>query len=84
MRYEEDPEQGFPSFLEWCIEVFGSRKQSVLGHFRHAGVGIEDNLPLDLKQLGVEYMLWAYRIYFMTQSFYDMAHSTLLQKFIEG
>lgn len=42
VRYEEDPEQGFPTFLEWCIEVVGSRKQSALGHFRHAGVDIED------------------------------------------
>lgn len=42
VRYEEDPEQGFPTFLEWCIEVVGSRKQSALGHFRHAGVEIED------------------------------------------
>lgn len=41
--YKEDPEQRFPTFLEWCIEVVGSRKQSALGHFRHAGVDIEDN-----------------------------------------
>jgi transposase len=39
-RYEEDPEQEFQTFLEWCIEVVGSRKQSALGHFRHDGVVI--------------------------------------------
>lgn len=38
VRYEEDPEQGFHTFLEWCIEIVGSREQSPLGHFRHAGV----------------------------------------------
>lgn len=33
VRYEEDPETGFQTFLERCIEVVGSRKQSALGHF---------------------------------------------------
>ena len=41
VRYEEDPEQGFQTFLERCIEVVGSRKQSALGHFRHSGVVID-------------------------------------------
>ena len=40
VHYEEDTEQGFQTFLGWCIEVVGSRKQSALGHFRHAGVVI--------------------------------------------
>jgi transposase len=40
VRLEEDPQQGFQTFLEWCIEVVGSRKQSALGHFQHAGVVI--------------------------------------------
>ncbi|CEJ62928.1 Putative Transposase [Penicillium brasilianum] len=40
VHYEEDTKQGFQTFLEWCIEVVGSRKQSALGHFRHAGVVI--------------------------------------------
>ena len=40
-RYEEDTERGFGAFLEWCIEVVGSREQSTVGHFRHAGVVVE-------------------------------------------
>jgi transposase len=39
-RYEENPEEGFQTFLERCIKVVGSRKQSALGHFRHSGVVI--------------------------------------------
>jgi transposase len=41
VRYEENQEQGFHSFLERCIEAVGSRKKSALGHFRHAGVDIQ-------------------------------------------
>jgi transposase len=48
VRYEEDPEQGFQTFLEWCIEVVGSRKQSALGHFRHAGVVIDSQLNISI------------------------------------
>ena len=40
VRYKENSEQGFQSFLDWCIKVVGSRKQSALGHFRHSGVNI--------------------------------------------
>lgn len=40
VRYEENPEQGFQTFLNWCIEVVGPRKQSALGHFRHVGLVI--------------------------------------------
>ena len=40
--YEENPEQGFDTFLEWCIDMVGSKKQSAEGHFRHAGVDIEE------------------------------------------
>ncbi|OQE67447.1 hypothetical protein PENNAL_c0171G09942 [Penicillium nalgiovense] len=43
VQYEEDPEQGFQTFLERCIEIVGSRKQSALGHFRHSGVVIDTN-----------------------------------------
>lgn len=39
--YKESPEQDFDTFLEWCIDVVGARKQSAEGHFRHAGVTIE-------------------------------------------
>ena len=40
--YEENPGQGFDSFLEWCIGVVGAKKQSAKGHFRHAGLTIEE------------------------------------------
>ncbi|CAK41749.1 uncharacterized protein An13g03530 [Aspergillus niger] len=41
-EYENNPEQGFDAFLEWCIGVVGSRVQSAEGHFRHAGVLIDE------------------------------------------
>jgi hypothetical protein len=31
LRWEEDPEQGFPAFLEWCIEVVGFRALAISG-----------------------------------------------------
>jgi transposase len=40
--YEENPEQGFDSFLEWCIDVVSQRKNSARGHFRHVGLIIEE------------------------------------------
>lgn len=40
--YEECPEQGFDTFLEWCVDVVGAREESAKGHFRHAGVIIEE------------------------------------------
>ena len=40
--YEEHPEQGFDKFLEWCFDIVGSKKQSAEGHFRHAGIDIEE------------------------------------------
>jgi transposase len=41
-KYEENPEQGFDTFLEWCIEVVGERERSAKGHFRHAGLTVEE------------------------------------------
>jgi transposase len=41
--YEENLGQGFNAFLEWCVEMVGSRKHSAEGHFRHAGIEIEYN-----------------------------------------
>jgi transposase len=35
--YEQNPEQGFAAFLEWCVDVVGGREESARGHFRHAG-----------------------------------------------
>jgi transposase len=40
--YENNPDQGFDSFLEWCVETVGVRKRSAEGHFRNAGLTIEE------------------------------------------
>ena len=40
--FETDPEQGFDVFLAWCIDVVGERQESANGHFRHAGLKIEE------------------------------------------
>lgn len=40
--YEDGPGQGFGTFLEWCVDVVGSKKQNAEGHFRHAGVEVEE------------------------------------------
>ena len=39
--FEEDPDWGFSSFLEWCVDKVGAREESARGHFRHAGVSVE-------------------------------------------
>jgi hypothetical protein len=40
--FEDNPEQGFDSFLEWCLETVGVRGKSVKGHFRNAVLTIEE------------------------------------------
>jgi transposase len=40
--YEGNPEQGFNTFLEWCVDMVGLKKQSAEGHFKHARVDIEE------------------------------------------
>ena len=40
--YARDPGQGFDVFLEWCVDIVGARKLNAQGHFRHAGVTIEE------------------------------------------
>lgn len=40
--YEEDPDQGFDNFLEWCVDTVGARTKSAEGHFRHAGITVEE------------------------------------------
>lgn len=40
--YEENPDQGFDNFLEWCVDVVGTREKSAEGHFRHAGLTVEE------------------------------------------
>nr|XP_001390211.2 transposase [Aspergillus niger CBS 513.88] len=39
--YEDNTEQGFTAFLEWCVDKVGAKQQSAEGHFRHAGLTIE-------------------------------------------
>lgn len=41
-RYEDDPDKTFYHFLEDCVYEVGSREESARGHFRHAGVIIEE------------------------------------------
>jgi transposase len=41
-EYEDSPYQDFRVFLEWCISVVGGRNHSATGHFRHAGVAVEE------------------------------------------
>lgn len=41
--FEDNPDQGLGSFLEWCVDVVGSRESSARGHFRHAGWVIEEH-----------------------------------------
>ena len=40
--YEENPDQGFDNFLEWCVDMVGARGESAEGHFRHAGLTVEE------------------------------------------
>jgi transposase len=40
--YEQAPAQDFNNFLEWCVDVVGAREQSANGHFRHAGLSIDE------------------------------------------
>ena len=40
--YEDNPDQGFDSFLDWCVETVGARGPSAKGHFRNAGLIIEE------------------------------------------
>lgn len=38
----DNPTLEFESFLEWCIDEVGARKASAHGHFRHAGIVINE------------------------------------------
>jgi hypothetical protein len=42
--YEDNPNQSFGSFLGWCIETVGARKQSAKGHFQNASLTVEEML----------------------------------------
>lgn len=41
--YAEDPDREFSSFLERCINQVGAREANARGHFRHAGLTIEES-----------------------------------------
>jgi transposase len=40
--FKDTPEQGFDAFLEWCVDIVGGKQDSARGHFRHAGITIEE------------------------------------------
>lgn len=40
--FEDAPEQGFNTFLEWCVDMVGGKQASARGHFRHAGITVEE------------------------------------------
>jgi hypothetical protein len=40
--FEEAPGQGFHEFLQWCVDEVGKRQDSARGHFRHAGIRVEE------------------------------------------
>ena len=40
--YAENPDQGFDYFLDWCVDKVGAKKQSARGHFKNAGIDIEE------------------------------------------
>lgn len=40
--YEDNPSQGFDTFLEWCVDTVGAREGSARGHFQNAGLTIEE------------------------------------------
>jgi transposase len=41
-EFEASPHQDFRAFLEWCVSVVGGKANSAKGHFRHAGVDVEE------------------------------------------
>jgi transposase len=40
-EFEDNPNQDFALFLEWCIGVVGGRGRSAEAHFRHSGITVE-------------------------------------------
>lgn len=41
--YEDNPKQGFDSFLKWCIDVVGRKRNSIRGYFRYTELIIEES-----------------------------------------
>lgn len=42
--YADNPDQGFDTILEWCVDTVGRRKQSAEGSFGKSGLIIEELL----------------------------------------
>lgn len=40
--FEENPDQGFDAYLQWCVDRVGGNRISARGHFRHVGWTIEE------------------------------------------
>ncbi|KAK1837704.1 hypothetical protein CCHR01_19672 [Colletotrichum chrysophilum] len=41
-QHDGIPEEDFPGFLEWCLRTVGARESSARGHFRNAGIVVEE------------------------------------------
>jgi transposase len=41
--YEENLDQGLQAFLTRCVQDVGTKKESAEGHFRHAGITVEEH-----------------------------------------
>jgi transposase len=41
-NWQQHQGQSFKDFLEWSLDVVGARRSSAEGHFRHAGVELEE------------------------------------------
>lgn len=39
--YEDHPNQRFDSFLQWCIDIVGAKKQNAEGNFRNTGLRLK-------------------------------------------
>lgn len=42
MVFEANPNFEFEAFLGWCVDEVGARKARAHGHFRNAGVTVEE------------------------------------------
>jgi hypothetical protein len=40
--FERNPDQGFRAFLRECVYDVGAKRESAEGHFRHAGIEIQE------------------------------------------
>jgi hypothetical protein len=40
--FERNPDQGFRAFLRECVYDVGAKQESAEGHFRHAGIEIQE------------------------------------------